>query len=129
VRVPEAAAAGIRIGASARVLAGAAGAAEARVVRASPAIDPASGTREVVVEVASGSRLPAGSSVMVRLGSERRRVVAVPRAALAEEGYVLVWEHGRSALRAVTLGADLEDGRVEVVSGLAPGERLVRSER
>jgi hypothetical protein len=56
-------------------------------------------------------------------------VIAVPRAAIAEEGYVLVWENGRSALRAVTLGADLGDGRVEVVSGLAPGERLVRSER
>jgi len=129
VRVPEAGAAAIRIGAPARVLAAGGGAADARVIRASPAIDPASGTREVVVELAAGSRLRPGSTVTVRLGSERRRVVAVPRTAIAEEGYVLVWEHGRSALRAVTLGADLGDGRVEVVSGIAPGERLVRSER
>jgi RND family efflux transporter MFP subunit len=129
VRVPEAAAGAIRVGSTARVIGSGAAAAEARVIRASPAIDAASGTREVVVELVGGSRLLPGASVMVRLGSERRRVVAAPRAAIAEEGYVLVWENGRSALRAVTLGADLGDGRVEVVSGLAAGERLVRSER
>jgi RND family efflux transporter MFP subunit len=129
VRVPEGAAAAIRVGSSARVIGAGGGAADARVIRASPAIDAGSGTREVVVQLAPAARLLPGASVTVRLGSERRRVVAVPRAAIAEEGYVLVWEHGRSALRAVTLGADLGDGRVEVVSGLAPGERLVRSER
>ncbi|MGH7628519.1 MAG: efflux RND transporter periplasmic adaptor subunit [Gemmatimonadales bacterium] len=129
VRVPELGAVGIRIGSAARVIGAGGGAADARVIRASPAIDAASGTREIVVQLASGARLLPGATVTVRLGSERRRVIAVPRAAIAEEGYVLVWEHGRSTLRAVTLGADLGDGRVEVVSGLAPGERLVRSER
>jgi RND family efflux transporter MFP subunit len=129
VRVPELGATAIRVGSSARVVGVAGGTAGARVIRASPAIDAASGTREVVVELAPGSRLPPGATVTVRLGSERRRVVAVPHEAIAEEGYVLVWEHGRSALRAVTLGADLGDGRVEVVSGLTPGERLVRSAR
>ena len=129
VRVPEAAAAGIRVGSPAKVAGPDGAAADARVIRASPAIDAASGTREVVVELASGARLRPGASVTVRLGSERRRVLAVPRAAIAEEGYVLVSEHGRTALRAVTLGADLGDGRVEVVSGLSAGERLVRSSR
>ena len=129
VRVPEIAAAAIRVGSQARVIGAGGGTAEARVIRASPAIDAASGTREVVVQLASGARLLPGATVTVRLGSERRRVVAVPSAAIAEGGYVLVSEHGRTALRAVTLGADLGDGRVEVVSGLAPGERVVRSER
>jgi RND family efflux transporter MFP subunit len=128
VRVPEGAAAGIRIGSPAKVIGPTGITAEARVIRASPAIDPASGTREVVVELA-GSRLPPGASVSVQLGSERRRVLAIPREAIAEEGYVLVSEHGRTALRAVTLGSDLGDGRVEVVSGLSAGERLVRSSR
>jgi RND family efflux transporter MFP subunit len=128
VRVPEAAA-GIRIGSPAKVIGPTGITADARVVRASPAIDAASGTREVVVELASGSRLPPGASVSVRLGAERRRVLAIPREAIAEEGYVLVSEHGRTALRAVTLGSDLGDGRVEVVSGLSAGERLVRSSR
>jgi RND family efflux transporter MFP subunit len=129
VRVPESAAAGIRVGSPARVSGPEGTIANARVIRASPAIDAASGTREVVVELAAGSRLPPGASVSVRLGNERRRVLAVPREAIAEEGYVLVSEHGRTALRAVTLGADLGDGRVEVVSGLTAGERLVRSVR
>lgn len=129
VRVPEAAAAGIRIGSPAKVVGPTGTTADARVVRASPAIDAASGTREVVVELASGSRLLPGASVSVRLGAERRRVLAIPREAIAEEGYVLVSEHGRTALRAVTLGSDLGDGRVEVVSGLSAGERLVRSSR
>jgi hypothetical protein len=60
------------------------------------------------------------------MGGEPRRVVAVPRAAIGEDGYALVWNDDRTALRAVTLGADLGSGRVEVLSGLAPGERLVR---
>ena len=42
-------------------------------------------------------------------------------------GYALVWDDHRTTLRAVTLGSDLSGGRVEVVSGLAPGERVVPS--
>jgi hypothetical protein len=55
--------------------------------------------------------------------------VAMPREAVAEEGYALVWADDRTTLRAVTLGADLGGGRVEVVSGLVPGETVVRSGR
>jgi RND family efflux transporter MFP subunit len=128
VRVPETAGE-VRPGAAAEVIAASGGSAKARVVRASPAIDPASGTREVVLEVAAGSPLAPGASVSVRLGRERRRIVVVPREAIGEDGYALVWENGHTALRAVTLGADLGAGRVEVVSGLAPGERLTRPGR
>jgi RND family efflux transporter MFP subunit len=129
VRVPETAAERVRVGATAEVTALGGGTARARVVRASPAIDPASGTREVILELAGGSRLESGASVTVRLGTERRRVVVVPRDVVAAEGYVLVWDHGRSTLRAVTVGADLSAGRVEIVSGLAPGERVLRQGR
>ena len=40
---------------------------------------------------------------------------------------VLVAENGRTSLRAVTVGADLSGGRVEVLSGLSSGERVMRS--
>ncbi|MGH7515212.1 MAG: efflux RND transporter periplasmic adaptor subunit [Gemmatimonadales bacterium] len=127
VRVPETASGGLRVGAVARVLTAGGKSAEAKVIRASPVIDAGSGTREVVLQLAGGSALTPGSSVTVQLGAERRRVVAIPRAAVAKDGYALVWDDNRPTLRAVTLGADLDGDRVEVVSGIAAGEKVVRA--
>ena len=126
VRIPEASAFAVKIGAEAEVLGPRDARARARVIRASPVIDPASGTREVVLQLAGGDRLPPGSSVTVQLGSESRRVVAVPREAISE-GYALVWDAERPTLRQVTVGGELPGEQVEVVSGLAPGEKVVRS--
>jgi len=127
VRVPETASSAIRVGATGRVLAVRGASAEARVVRTSPVIDAASGTREVILQLAPGSALTPGSSVTVQLGAERRRVVGIPRSAVAKDGYALVWDDNRTTLRAVTLGADLDGNRVEVVSGIAAGEKVVRT--
>jgi RND family efflux transporter MFP subunit len=127
VRVPETASAGIRVGTSARILTVGGASAPAKVVRASPVIDAASGTRELVLQLGSGSALTPGSSVTVQLGAERRRVVAIPKAAVAKDGYALVWDDNRPTLRAVTLGSDLDGDRVEVVSGIAAGEKVVRA--
>ena len=129
VRVPEGAVEGIRVGAEARVTGKRGTSAAARVIRASPALDPGSGTREVVLQLERAAQFMPGSSVTAELGAERRRVVTMPREAVAEEGYALVWADDRATLRAVTLGADLGGGRVEVVSGLVPGETVVRSGR
>jgi multidrug efflux pump subunit AcrA (membrane-fusion protein) len=125
VRVPEGSAFGVKLGAEADVMGPRGERARARVVRASPVIDPGSGTREVVVQLIGGDRLPPGSSVTLRIGSEMRRVVAVPREAVGE-GYVLVWDADRTSLRQVTVGGELPGERIEVVSGLAPGEKVVR---
>ena len=127
VHVPEGATAGIRLGGSAQVIGQDATAAGASVIHGSPVVDAASGTREFILQLAPGSGLRPGAAVTVRVGTERRRVVAVPPEAVAEQGYVLVWERGRAVLRGVTLGAVLPDGRLEVVSGLAPGEQVVRT--
>jgi membrane fusion protein, multidrug efflux system len=127
VRVPETASAGLRVGAPARVLSAGGASSGARVVRASPVIDPASGTREIVLQLGPGSALTPGSSVTVQLGAERRRVVTIPRAAVAKDGYALMWDDNRTTLRAVTLGADVGGDRVEVVSGIAAGEKVVRA--
>ena len=129
VRVPESSADGIRVGAHARVAPVRGAAAAARVIRVAPAIDPGSGTQEVVVQLEPGARLMPGSSVTVQLGAERRWAVVAPREAVTSDGYVLAWAGDRTALRAVTLGADLGGGRVEVVHGLAAGDTVVRSTR
>jgi RND family efflux transporter MFP subunit len=127
VHVPEAAAAALRIGTEA-VIEGLGGhTASARVIRASPTIDPASGAREIILQVSNDSRLTPGSSVTVTLGGERRQVVTVPRSAVGKDGYVQVWADERTTLRALTLGTELAGDRVEVVRGLAAGERLVRT--
>jgi RND family efflux transporter MFP subunit len=128
IRVPEAAGGGIRIGAHAEVVGSDGTRAPARVIRASPVLDPGSGTREMILQLAGeGPRLTPGSNVTVRLGSEQRRVVAIPRTAVAQDGYALVWAEDKTTLRPVTIGSDVGDGRVEVVSGLSPGEKVVRS--
>lgn len=129
VRVPESSAEAVRTGAAASVSGLRGTSASARVLRASPAIDAGSGTRELVLQVEPSAGLMPGASVTVELGAERRQVVAMPKEAVAEDGYALVWADDRTTLRAITLGAELEGGRVEVVSGLAPGEKVVRSAR
>jgi RND family efflux transporter MFP subunit len=126
VRLPEATAFGVKLGSEADVLGPRGERSRARVIRASPVIDPASGTREVVLQLVAGDRMPPGSSVVLRIGSETRRVVAVPREAIGE-GYALVWDADRTSLRQVTVGGELPGERVEVVSGLAAGEKVVRT--
>jgi RND family efflux transporter MFP subunit len=126
VHVPEATAGNLRIGNEAEVVALGGTTARARIVRASPMIDPASGTREMILQLAPGHRLTPGSSVTVKLGSEPRRVVTIPRTAVDGEGYALVWSDERTTLRPLTLGAEVPGGRIEVISGLVAGEKVVR---
>jgi HlyD family secretion protein len=126
VRLPEASAFGVKVGTEAEVLGQRRERARAKVIRASPVIDPASGTREVVLQLVAGERMPPGSSVTVRIGSVLRQVVAVPREAIGE-GYALVWDSDRTSLRQVTVGGELPGEQVEVVSGLAAGEKVVRT--
>jgi cobalt-zinc-cadmium efflux system membrane fusion protein len=128
VHVPETSAAKIDVGTKATVVALDGREAPARVIRAAPVLDPASGTREIILQLTgSQTRLIPGSNVTVRLGSERRHVVAVPRNAIAPDGYALVWANDKTTLRAVTLGSAIDDERIEVVSGLSAGEKIVRN--
>lgn len=127
VRVPEGVAGGLQIGAAAQVTGPGGVAVPAKIIRASPVIDPASGTREVILQLAPGQRLTPGSSVAVQLGAERRRVVTLPRNAVDSLGYALVWSDNGTTLRALTLGSELPGDRIEIVSGLEPGEKVVRT--
>jgi RND family efflux transporter MFP subunit len=128
VHIPETSATSITVGTAAEVIALDGTKATARVIRAAPVLDPASGTREVILQLTENRAgfLP-GSNVTVRLGSERRQVVAIPRNAVAPDGYALVWADDKTVLRPVTLGRDIDGDRVEVVSGLSAGEKILRN--
>jgi RND family efflux transporter MFP subunit len=127
VRVPEGVAGVLQIGAVAQVTGPGGVDVPAKIIRASPVIDPASGTREVILQLSGGPRLTPGSSVSVRLGAERRRVVTLPRNAVDSQGYALVWSNNRTTLRALTLGSELPGDQIEVVGGLEPGEKVLRT--
>jgi hypothetical protein len=128
VHVPETSATGIQVGSQAEVVGLDGSKAPARVIRAAPVLDPASGTREVILQLSGGGPgfIP-GSSVTVRMGSQRRHVVAIPRTAVASDGYALVWADNKPTLRQITLGSDLDGDRIEVVSGLSAGEKIARN--
>jgi RND family efflux transporter MFP subunit len=126
IRVPESSAGHVAVGTRAEVIGPGGSTTEAKVIRASPVLDPGSGTRELILQVDGKARLTPGSNVTVRLGSERRQAVVIPRTAVGEDGYALVWSNDKTTLRRITTGGEVGDGRIEVVSGLAPGERILR---
>ena len=127
LRVGETSAQRLRVGDAATVVSASGEMNPATIVHSAPFVDAASGTREIVLQVArTHGELLAGSSVIVRVGRETRKVTSAPRAAIAREGYAIVVENGRTALRPVTVGRDIGGGRVEILSGLAIGERLAR---
>ncbi len=100
-----------------------------RVCRIRPAMDQATRTVPVTIEVPNGdSHLTGGMYARVRLVLEQRDdVPVVPDAALvrtagAVRAYVV--EDGRIRVRPVTLGLT-EGATCEVTDGLRPGERVV----
>jgi hypothetical protein len=96
----------------------------ATVVHAAPALDAASGTREIVLRLTGGAAFLPGANVTVRLGDQQRQAVSLPREAVSPDGYVLVLQNGRTALRSVAVGGDVGGARVEILSWLSPGERV-----
>lgn len=98
----------------------------AHVIRVAPIVDAGSGTREVVLAVEPGGSLRPGSAVTVRLGNSERRATVVPDDAIGDGGYVTVLGGAQPVLRLVRVGDELPGGRREVLSGLAPGERVRR---
>lgn len=127
VRIPEGSATAVHVGDQATIAGISGSSAKAIVLHAAPAFDAASGTRELVLRLTSTVDFLPGANVTVRLGDQQRQAVTVPREAVSPEGYVLVMQNGRTSLRSVTVGGDVGDGRVEVVSGLSAGERVART--
>jgi RND family efflux transporter MFP subunit len=98
-----------------------------RISEIVPMVDPVSRTFTVKVDLpAKGLRSGTYGKALFRVGS--RQGIAVPAAAVVERGALTsVWavsREGIARLRLVKLGAVIGD-RIEVLSGLSAGERIV----
>lgn len=120
----------IRLGASAIVTIDALGQEElsGRVVEIVPAADPASRSYTVKIDIPGKSLLRSGLFGKARFVAGERQVLTVPNKAIVQRGqlnYVYVVDaSGIARMRLITLGKQGGD-RVEVLSGLSNGERIV----
>lgn len=99
----------------------------ARVARISPAADPVSRTFLVKLDV-SGTGLRSGLFVRVLFPQGERETLTVPTGALVSRagitGVFVVGQDGIAQFRMVRAG-ESRDGRLEILSGLTDGERVV----
>jgi len=130
-QVPESALRGRRVGDAVEIEVDAAGGGvrHATLSEILPAADPRSRTftARAVLDNPDGA-LRAGMFARLRLPGQEGKAVAVPESAAVQRGPLtgvfVVDSQGIARLRWVTLG-DARDGRVEILSGLAAGERIV----
>jgi membrane fusion protein, multidrug efflux system len=132
VRVPEREANRIAVGQPVSILLqeGAEPVATGRVERIRPVVDPGSGTVQVTVAVAAreDARLRPGQFVNVDIVTETLQDrITLPRTAVLVDGAVprvFLVREGRAVETEVRLGYSRGD-RVEVTSGVAPGDTVV----
>ncbi|WP_411280957.1 efflux RND transporter periplasmic adaptor subunit [Gemmatimonas sp.] len=129
VRVPESESATLRIHDRLAVVTTSGRRLDGRIRQLAPAIDPASGTREVIVQVdghagpTTGGNLFTGSAVFVELPRRARRILAAPLTAVSTDGYVVLVENRRTLMRPVVVGGEFGT-QVEVLAGLQAGDRI-----
>jgi RND family efflux transporter MFP subunit len=98
-----------------------------RVDEIVPEIDPASRSFLVKISLPARAELRSGLFGRAVFAAGVRKVLSIPVAAVAEQGQVrsvLAAEEGIVRTRLVRLGA-VRDERVEVLSGLEPGELVI----
>jgi multidrug efflux system membrane fusion protein len=100
----------------------------ARVTNIVPAVDPATRSALVKIDLPRHSGLRSGAFVRVAFAVGSRSGITVPASAIARRGQltsVFVVDAQQTArMRLVTIG-DPQQGRVEVLSGIDPGEKVV----
>lgn len=99
-----------------------------KVVQIVPAVDPASRTFLVKIELPTDTRLCSGLFGRAAFSRGQRQALLIPRAAVVERGQmqgVFVLDQAKVAgLRYIALGKD-SGSQIEVLSGLQEGERLI----
>ncbi len=107
-----------------------AGEIEGRVSEIVPAADPASRSFTVKIDLPDGQKLNLRSGFFgrARFQAGQKQGVAIPRQAIIERGQLtqvyVVDDAGIARLRLVKTGKSFDD-RVEILSGLSEGERIV----
>jgi multidrug efflux system membrane fusion protein len=99
----------------------------ARVSEIVPSVDPASRAFIVKIDLPNLPPVRTGLYGRAQFGRGTRRVLAVPAAAVTEQGQVesvLVVEDGLTRVRLVTTG-EKESDLVEILSGLNPGDQVI----
>ncbi len=125
LRVPEKEASSLKGGTILRGARTASRAFSVRVLRVAPAIDAASGTREVIVQLPSNQGVLSGTAITVELPRVDRKALVVPRSAVSDADYVVVQQGRRTVMRPIIRGTSFGDF-VEIRSGLALGDRVRR---
>lgn len=100
---------------------------DARVEEIVPAMDPASRSFTVKIGLAGAGTLRSGMFGRARFPQGSKQALTIPVMALMEQGQVqrvFVVENGIARGRLITTGARTA-GRVEVLSGLQPGESII----
>ncbi|MCX6621851.1 MAG: efflux RND transporter periplasmic adaptor subunit, partial [Acidobacteria bacterium] len=101
----------------------------ARISEVVPAVDPTSRGFIVKIDLPAVNGLRSGVFGRASFGSGARRVVAISRAAISQNGQIasaLLADNGFARSRMLMLGRE-RDGQVEILSGLAAGERVIVS--
>lgn len=97
---------------------------EAKVTRVQPSVDAATRSSLVQIDVPAGANLRSGTYVRVSFLEGQREAIRVPAAAIVRNGALtsvfVVGTDGVARMRLITVGENNE-----VLSGLAPGERIV----
>jgi membrane fusion protein (multidrug efflux system) len=97
-----------------------------------PFAEPGARTLLVKVRMPTDTRLYAGLYARVAIPAGERARILVPAEAVTRVGqleFVTVIEETGAARRMVTTGERLDDGRLDVLSGLAAGERVAVGNR
>lgn len=103
---------------------------EGTVVEIVPTVDP--NTRTFMVEIAlpDDSGVRSGMFGKAKFLKGESKVCRVPKGALVKKGQlegVYVAEEDRAHFRLVKMGRDFEDGTIEILSGMTPGDALIVS--